>query len=161
MIRAFVLSVVLVACGSSTGQVAPEADATQTDTATVDTSVADSAVVDTGSGETTADATADAAADTSVTVDTAEPCKPFWCGCGTCVAAEIVCTRAPAGCPLGCPSGPCPEMEKPGLCTPDGDRCVRNGISGDIACLSTADCPKGQCCSGTFTPPARGKCAPC
>lgn len=157
MFRAFVLSVLLVACGSSSGQVAPEADATQSDSSTADTSVADSAVADTATGETTADATAD----TVVSVDTAEPCKPFWCGCGTCVAAEIVCTRAPAGCPLGCPSGPCPEMEKPGLCTGDGDRCVRNGIPGDIACLSTADCPKGQCCSGTFTPPARGKCAPC
>ena len=29
------------------------------------------------------------------------------------------------------------------------------------ACPLTADCPTGMCCSGTFTPPSRGKCAAC
>lgn len=132
--------------------------------------VADTTVTDTGASDTGASDGADGAVDAPVDVprdsadagDTAlPPCKPFWCGCGTCVAADIVCTRSSAGCPLGCPTGPCPETSKDGVCTSEGDRCVRNGIAGDPACLSDADCPPGRCCSGTFTPPKVGRCGAC
>lgn len=148
-----------------------------------DVAVADDAgadVADTTVGDTTLDTASDTASDTvadtdgaadvpaDVPRDTADggdtalpPCKPFWCGCGACVAADIVCTRSSAGCPLGCPSGPCPEASKDGVCTGEGDRCVRNGIAGEPACLSDADCPPGKCCSGTFTPPKVGRCGGC
>jgi hypothetical protein len=122
---------------------------TTTDTMVVnETMVVDSAKVDSTTTETMPPG------DTGI-------CRPFWCGCGSCVPQEIICTKSAAGCPLGCPSGPCPDMERADICTTIGDRCQRNGISGDIACLSSADCPPGSCCSGTFTPPGKGKCGPC
>lgn len=138
---------------SGSGDVSPATTDAGTDVTAVDTAATDTSPTDTA---TTMDA-----ATTDVAQVDAGPCLPFWCGCGTCVAADIVCTRSAAGCPLGCPSGPCPEMERAGLCTSSGDRCVRNGIDAPIACLSTADCPPGQCCSGTFTPPAHGTCGGC
>jgi hypothetical protein len=146
-----ILSAAMVLFGcSGSGFVEPAAgDATSDSTTAADTS-RDTSVADTTT-----------AADTTTPPVDAGPCVPFWCGCGECVAADIVCTRSPTGCPLGCPSAPCPAMEKEGLCTSSGDRCVRNGIDGPIACLSNADCPPSQCCSGTFTPPAHGTCGGC
>lgn len=141
---------------SGSGGVSPDQPDAAFDSSVADVS-ADSAVSD---GTPVDSAERDSASADTTQVD-AGPCRPFWCGCGTCVAADIVCTRSEAGCPLGCPSGPCPEMERAGLCTSSGDRCVRNGIDAPIACLSTVDCPPGQCCSGTFTPPSHGTCGGC
>ncbi len=157
-------AIVLVGCGGA--EVVTTGDDASVD-AVVDASVdassdsapSDSAPTDSAPSDTAlTDSAVDVAKDTATD---AGPCRPFWCGCGTCVAADIVCTRSSAGCPLGCPSGPCPEMEKVGVCTGDGDRCVRNGIAGEIACLADGDCPPGKCCSGTFTPPKVGRCGAC
>jgi len=148
--------VFVVGCGGSVeASDNATADALAED-ASRDTSVADTILADTATLDS---AKSDSAVD-SAPID-AGPCRPFWCGCGTCVPADIVCTRSMTGCPLGCPSGPCPAMDKEGLCTEAGDRCVRNGIDAPIACLTTADCPPGQCCSGTFTPPGHGTCGGC
>jgi len=126
---------------------------------------ADASVVD--SVATNEAATSDVAStdtanskDVGVAGDTGT-CAPFWCGCGECVPADIICTKSAAGCPLGCPVGACPAMEKNGVCTTVGDRCVRNGIDGTIACLSSADCPPGKCCDGSYVPPAHGVCGGC
>ena len=135
-------------------------------TGALDSSVADGATVDSSSSDTaTADSTASDAPKSDITIDTPPgdtgTCHAFWCGCGSCVPADIICTRKEASCPLGCPVSACPDLERTDVCTTEVDHCRRNGISGDIACLSTADCPTGMCCSGTFTPPSRGKCAAC
>jgi hypothetical protein len=154
-------SFVLVAtlgCGGSDFSTGSEPDVA-TDSSVVDTGVIDTSVSDTGHTDAADAGKTDSAID-SAPVD-AGPCRPFWCGCGTCVAADIICTRSEAGCPLGCPIGACPEMDREGLCVSEGDRCVRTGIDAPIACLTTADCPPGQCCSGTFTPPGHGTCGGC
>ncbi|MBK7396555.1 MAG: hypothetical protein IPJ34_09710 [Myxococcales bacterium] len=158
---AWLVAIVLSGCGGTETTSLEDAsvDSAPVDSASVD-SASDSATVDTASDSAPSDS-ADSGKDTAADVADIGACRPFWCGCGTCVAADIVCTRSSAGCPLGCPSGPCPEMEKVGVCTGEGDRCVRNGIAGEIACLGDGDCPPGKCCSGTFTPPKVGRCGAC
>jgi hypothetical protein len=135
------------------------------DSGGADSTVSDGAVdsgVDSTSGDTGAHA--DAKPDVVVMPDVPDvsigetdgtPCQPYWCGCGTCVPTEITCTRTPPGCPLGCVSS-CPAADMPGVCGTAGDRCVRNGIGGEVACYRTADCAPGKCCK--TSPPARGVC---
>jgi hypothetical protein len=150
-----------IGCSSNTFEVAPSdtADATVSDAGGGDTAVSDSFLADTRvSTDTTT--TLDARVDDTPAAD-AGPCRPFWCGCGACVATEIVCTRELYGCPLGCPSGECPEAEKPDICTSSGTGCLRNEIGGTQPCFTTRDCPAGKCCDGEYSPPSRGKCGAC
>ncbi|MBL8722069.1 MAG: hypothetical protein JNL79_39165 [Myxococcales bacterium] len=160
---AWLSAIALLGCGGTETVSSDDAsvDSATVDTATSDSATSDSAAADSVTSDSVTSDSADVGKDTAVDVADIGACRPFWCGCGSCVAADIVCTRSSAGCPLGCPAGPCPEMEKAGLCTGEGDRCVRNGIGGEIACLGDGDCPPGKCCSGTFTPPKVGRCGAC
>lgn len=135
------------------------------DSATADSSAEDSTAGDTSESDSTlADSggPADANPDVVITPDViasetdTKLCHPFWCGCGVCEAKDIACTKSDMGCPLGCAMAPCPAAEMMGVCSTVGDRCVRNGIAGDIACYHTGDCPPGNCCK--TTPPSRGVC---
>lgn len=163
-----------VGCSSASFEVAPELDTSSTDSATEDTRVADTTVTDdttvrdsTATDGTTSDSKlvdsnlVDSNLVDTKLADTGLICRPFWCGCGTCVASEIVCTQKSYGCPLECPSSTCPEAARTDICTTEGARCRRNGIAGEQACMTTADCPIGKCCDGSYTPPARGKCGAC
>jgi hypothetical protein len=135
------------------------------DSSSVDSSTVDSGSIDTGTIEDSAKADTfvgpDAKPDAIVMLDGPDPapCHSFWCGCGTCTAKDVTCTKdTTLGCPLGCPSSPCPPAEMPGVCSNVGDRCVRNGIDGEIACYHTGDCPPGKCCKGASSPPSHGVC---
>ena len=123
------------------------------DVTSTDTSPAETTVVDGGGTDTRIDVATETPA-----VD-AGPCAPFWCGCGTCVDTDVVCTRSKLGCPLGCASGPCPALTSASTCSESGDRCVRNGVPPtSVSCYSHGDCPPGYCCSGSGAPPAKQKC---
>lgn len=125
------------------------ADSTTNDGAK-DSGGSDTIVDDTTSNDVVDDATGDAACG----------CQPDFCGCGACNPADIVCTKTPPGCPLGCVSS-CPEL-KTTVCSCSGDRCVRSGVTGSIACYKDPDCPPGDCCahSGPVGPASRGTCKP-
>ncbi|MEO6573252.1 MAG: hypothetical protein ABIP89_05405 [Polyangiaceae bacterium] len=71
-------------------------------------------------------------------------CVPFWCGCGMCPSASIVCTRQPRSCHLGCSSS-CDSLPLT-VCTCDQGRCVRGG-TGPIGCFVDEECPPAfSCC---------------
>lgn len=122
-----------------------------------DTSAGD-APID-GGADTRADVAADAV-DTGSASDGGCACKADFCGCGTCASSDIVCTKAPPSCPLGCASG-CTELATT-VCACEGDRCVRKGATGDIGCYTDLDCPGTDCCAhgGAARPGGRGTCAP-
>ncbi len=78
-------------------------------------------------------------------------CAPYWCGCGTCPSAEIICTSKPPACALGCPSdcatlatATCKTEEQAGA----AQRCFRVGFDAGRgqACLRDEDCPFNECC---------------
>ena len=87
-------------------------------------------------------------------------CRPDFCGCGACGPQDIVCTKTPPTCSLGC-TGSCPDLAKT-ICSCDADRCVRSGIDGAIGCYTEADCPPGNCCAygGPPRPAGQGICRP-
>jgi hypothetical protein len=163
----------MLGCSGASFETAPSTEDASVDS-TSDSAAADSSAEDSTAGDTSeSDSTladsgadtgshADAKPDVVITPDVISsetdgtPCHPFWCGCGVCEAKDIACTKSEMGCPLGCAMAPCPAAEMASTCSTVGDRCVRNGIAGDIACYHTGDCPPGNCCK--TTPPSRGVC---
>ena len=168
------ITVALAACGGSDSGSGDTTDSSVD--ALADTTVGgDSSTGDTGGGGDSAKDTAsdtapggdtgsgDVAPDTNggdAPSDGACACAPDWCGCGTCDPTQIVCTKSPPGCPLGCASS-CPQLATT-TCSCESDRCVRSGITGDIACYKDPDCPPGDCCAhaGPVGVGGRGRCRP-
>src|SRR5262249_50758423 len=117
------LSVSLLACGGTTDDgIGNPLDASMDTITTTDSPTSD-AVVETSTSDTMS--TVDSASVDSKVVDStpsdgnvdAGSCKPTWCGCGTCMADQIVCSHTDHGCPLGCASGPCPALSDPTTCS--------------------------------------------
>ena len=115
--------------GASVGDAAPS-DATVSDGSKSDGSSV-------GDGATSSDATADAVA--------CADCQPDFCGCGQCNPDQVVCTKKPIACPLGCATACDLSQFK---CGCQADRCVRiSPPSGSvIPCYESGDCPVGYCC---------------
>jgi hypothetical protein len=143
---------VVAACGGSTSSVSdPDSGG----------GGADGAASGDGAGSGGDAARVDASADVIVSDAPAEAtacaaCQPDFCGCGVCTAEQIVCTKTPKVCPLGCASA-C-DLSK-FTCGCEADRCVRTGppAGAVVACYATADCPPGSCCKLPGGP-LRGTC---
>jgi hypothetical protein len=141
--RWLVLIAFVAGCGGSTA--GPEFG----DAGTTDASATDSATSD-GAKPPPIDGSAPDSA-------TCGSCVPDWCGCGQCLAAQIVCTRTPKPCPLGCPSA-CTDLGGV-TCHCEADRCVHDKPADTVACYTDLDCPIGNCCS-TRGASLSGTCAP-
>jgi hypothetical protein len=91
------------------------------------------------------DGAADASRDAPDDVTACSACQPDFCGCGQCTADQVVCTKTPKPCPLGCATACDLSAYK---CACDADRCVRTAPAPSmvIACYTTLDCPPGNCC---------------
>ena len=136
------LMLACAACGGTSSPGVGQPDATTQSDApsgadgapTGDSGIRDAGGVDSGPGY-----------DGAVTA--CDACAPDWCGCGQCEPRDIVCTRTPLSCPLGCASG-CQEQTST-VCGCAGDRCVFvTPPRTSPACYTSADCPPGMCCPG-------------
>lgn len=100
---------------------------------------------------------ADTATDAPSACGTSTDCHPFFCGCGSCNPADIVCVSDPRTCPLGCPSS-CPETATT-VCDCVGGACEvvhSDGGASDggprpdaavgTACTSDSECGSGLLC---------------
>ena len=102
-----------------------------------------------------ADASNDVATDAPDDVTACAACAPDFCGCGQCTTEQVVCTKKPMPCPLGCPTACDLSMYK---CACDADRCVRTSPPPTVTpCYATADCPPGHCCMQR-SGPIQGAC---
>lgn len=88
---------------------------------------------------------ADGAMDAPAEATACAACKPDFCGCGQCAEAQVVCTKTPKACPLGCATA-CDLTQY--TCACEADRCVRTSPppGAVIPCYATPDCPPGNCC---------------
>ncbi len=103
----------------------PATDRTTLDVPAIDAGVSDvGGPTDLGSDDVhavDAGAASDVPAADVVRCDDAGACHPFWCGCGSCDPANIVCTTDLRGCPLGCVSS-CPALDL-AVCACNGSLC--------------------------------------
>jgi hypothetical protein len=157
---------IVAACGGSTAAIDGDRDAagaedgTASDGTTTDGAAGTDAPPrgDASSADASADAVSDAVSDAGQDVVACTGCLPDFCGCGLCTNEQVVCTKTPKPCPLGCVSS-CDLKEY--TCGCAADRCVRLSPAPPpvVPCYTTLDCPPGDCCvqrSGVL----QGACVP-
>jgi hypothetical protein len=141
----------------------------------IDSPFADVPATDSPSDDSPADVPAsetsasDGSGDGASACSPTQPCHPYFCGCGSCNPADILCVSDDRSCPLGCPLS-CPELATTVCeCTDracavshsDGGTSTDGGGSGTVGtpCSADDECMTGLlCCYPCGIPGCTNQC---
>jgi hypothetical protein len=134
-----------------------------------DTPATDAPVIDSPAPDAPVrDASHDDANDASSSCSPSQPCHPYFCGCGSCNPADIICVSDSRSCPLACPIS-CPELATT-VCECTGGSCAvvhsdggtasdGGGGTAGSSCMGDGDCMSGLlCCYPCGIPGCTNQC---